>query len=254
MKDLSPCALRTLTLERNTLVGADFLVTGVTISGLGFFLADSVPIASFGFALAVIGALVLMIVPEPLPQDALKAMLKDAVRNVEIILEEAGLRNRAYFMQMEDGEVRAFVPVTGSEGTAAIKVAELGRAPTRFIVDHGAMRGLMLIPPGNEIVKLAKVEKGSDIEEALRSALVEYSDIARGVMAIAEDGGRVIKVQITKPQLSSDSPYFNDSLGTPVSCVAGSVAAVALGVPVRIREERYDPEFIRLTLEESGEA
>jgi len=38
------------------------------ISALGFFLADSVPIASFGFALAVIWVLVLLIVPEPVPR------------------------------------------------------------------------------------------------------------------------------------------------------------------------------------------
>jgi hypothetical protein len=241
-------------LERNTLVGVDFLVMGVIISGLGFFLADSIPIAAFGFALATIGALILMIVPEPVPQDALRALLKDAVRNVEMILEESGLRNRAYFMQMADGEVRAFVPVTGSEGSGDARLSEVGKAPTRFIVSQGGVQGLMLIPPGNEIAKLAKVEKGSDIEEALRTALVEYSDLARGVLAVTEDGGKVVKVQVTKPQLSSDSPYFNDSLGTPVSCVAGCVVAVALGAPVRIREERYDPGFIRLTLESTGEA
>jgi hypothetical protein len=235
-------------MERNILVGVDFLIMGFLVSALGFFLADSIPIASFGFALAIIGALILMIVPEPVPQDALKALLKDAVRNVEIILEESGLRNRAYFLQMEDGEVRAFVPLsTPASPTQPPSAAELGKAP-RFIVDHKGMRGLLIIPPGNEIVRLAKVEKGADLEEALRSTLVEYSDLARGVLAIEEEGGRVVKVQITKPQLSSDSPYFNDVLGTPVSCVAGCVAAAVKGAPVIISEERYDPGFIRLTL------
>jgi hypothetical protein len=236
-------------LERNTVVGADFLIMGFIISALGFFLADSIPIVSFGFALAIIGALVLMIVPEPVPQEALKALLKDAVRNVEIILEESGLRNRAYFVQMDDGEVRALVPLSVQDGErVAPDAAALDSAPRRFIVDHKGIRGLLLIPPGNEIVRLAKVERGADLEEALRSTLVEYSDLARGVMAIEEEGGRVAKVQITRPQLTSDSPYFNDALGTPVSCVAGCVAAVVKGSPVRISEERFDPAFIRLTL------
>lgn len=242
-------------MERNTLVGADFLIMGVTISALGFFLANSIPIASFGFALAIIGALILMIVPEPVPQDALKALLKDAVRNVEIILEESGLRNRAHFLQMEDGEIRAFVPLSSPASSAPpVSAIELDKVPRRLIVDHKGMRGLLIIPPGNEIVRLAKVEKGADLEEALHSTLVEYSDLARGVLAIEEDGGKVVKVQITKPQLSSDSPYFNDALGTPVSCVAGCVAAVVKGVPVKITEERYDPGFIRLTLDTSGGA
>jgi len=239
-------------LERNTLVGLDFLLMGLIISGLGFFLADDIPIASFGFALAVIGALILMIVPEAVPQDAMKSLLKDAVRNVEIILEEAGLRNAAYFTQIE-GEVRAFVPLTGPDGKPSTpRFAELESAPRRFVVNLKGMRGLLIIPPGNEIVRLAKVETGADLEEALRSALVEYSDLARGVLAVEENGGSTMKVQITKPQLGSDSPYFNDALGTPVSCLAACVASVVKGAPVRIVEERYDPGFIRLTLECSG--
>ena len=240
-------------MERNTLVGVDFLLMGFVISALGFFLADSIPIASFGFALAVIGALILLVVPEAVPQDALKALLKDAVRNVEIILEEAGLRNRAYFMQMEDGELRALVPLsTAGSNQSAPKPGDLDKEPRRFVVNQNGVRGLLLIPPGNEIVRLAKVEKGADLEEALRMTLVEFSDIARGVLAVEEDGGKVAKIQITKPQLGSDSPYFNDALGTPVSCVAACAAAVVKGVPVRVREERYDPGFIRLTLETIG--
>ena len=238
-------------LERNTLVGLDFLLMGFIISGLGFLLAESVPIASFGFALAVIGALILLVVPEAVPRDAFRALLRDSIRNVEIILEESGLRNRAYFMRMDDGEVRALVPLSGGAQRAS-NIAELERAPRRFIVNQDGIRGLLVVPPGNEIVRLADVQEGADLEEALRSTLVEYSDLARGVLAVEEDGGKVAKVQITKPQLSSDSPYFNDSLGTPVSCVACCVAAVVKGSPVRIREERYDPAFIRLTLEAVG--
>ncbi len=241
-------------MERNTVVGVDFLLMGSIISALGFFLADSVSIASFGFALLIIGALVLLLVPEPVPQDAFKALLKDSIRNVEIILEESALRNRAYFMQTDDGEIRALVPMTAVEGNlTAGDLKKLEGGPKRFIVDYKGVRGLLLVPPGNEIVKLAKVEKGADLEEALRSTLVEFSDLARGVLAIEEDGGRVAKLQITKPQLASESPYFNDSLGSPVSCVAACVATVVKGVPVRITEERYDHDFIRLTLGEVKE-
>ena len=237
-------------MERNTLVGVDFLLMGFVISGLGFFLADSIPIASFGLALAVIGALILLVVPESVPEDALRALLKDAVRNVEIILEEAGLRNRAYFMQMENGEVRALVPLSPpGSGNTPPSPAEVDRVPRRFIFNQNGVTGLLIVPPGNEIVRLAKVEKGADLEEALRQTLVEFSDLARGVLALEEEGGKLAKIQITKPQLKSDSPYFNDALGTPVSCVAACAAAVVKGAPVRISEERYDPEFIRLTLE-----
>lgn len=240
-------------MERNTLVGLDFFVMGAIISGLGFVLAQSVPIASFGFALLIIGALILTIVPEPVPQDAFRALLKDSIRNVEMILEESGLRNKAYFMKMQDGEVRAFVPLSRKEGEPEPDIGLVEKAPLRFVVDYKGLRGVLLIPPGNEIVKLARVEAGTDLEEALRSALVEYSDLAGGVLALEEDGGRVAKIQITRPALKSDSPYFNDSLGSPVSCVAACVAAVARGRPVRLAKEMFDPKLIRLTLEAVGE-
>jgi len=74
------------------------------------------------------------------------------------------------------------------------------------------------------------------------------------VLAVEEDGGKVAKIQITKPRLGSDSPYFNDALGTPVSCVAACTASVVKGASVRISDERYDPGFIRLTLEITGGA
>jgi hypothetical protein len=240
-------------MERNTLIGLEFLVMGFIISGLGFLLARTVTIASFGFALAIIGALILLVVPEPVPDDALRALLSDSIRNIEIILEEAGLRNKAYFMQMEDGEIRALIPLSvgvGSKALEGVALGEICRAPRRFIVSRGSVRGLLVIPPGNEIVRLSRVQRGGDLEEALRSTLVEYTDLARGVLAVEEDDGRVAKLQITKPQLNSDSPYFNDSLGSPVSCVASCVTAAVKGAPIRILEERYDPGFIRLTLEQ----
>ena len=241
-------------VDRNTVVGIDFLVVGFTLAGLGYIVAQSVPIAAFGFALAVIGALLLMIVPESVPQDAYRALLSDSIRNVEIILEESDLHERAYFMQLEDGEVRALIPLpalkaAGGESISSASLRELDKAPRRFIVDHRGLRGLMLIPPGAQIVKLAKVEKGGDLEESLRSVLVEFSDLAGSVRAVQEEGSKVVRVQITKPKLSSESPFFNKCLGSPVSCIAGCVATVAKGQPVRIVDEKYDPALVRLTLE-----
>jgi hypothetical protein len=242
-------------VERSTIVGIDFLVVGFIVSGLGYTLAQSVPIAAFGFALAVIGALLLLLVPEPVPQDAYRALLSDSIRNVEIILEESDLHERAYFMQLEDGEIRALIPLStlaaagGGGSLTSATLRELDKAPRRFVIDYHGLRGLMLIPPGAQIVKLAKVERGGDLEEALRSVLVEFSDLASSVLAVEEEGSKIARVQIAKPKLTSESPSFNNCLGSPVSCIAGCVAAVVKGEPVRIVDEKYDPALVRLTLE-----
>ena len=256
-------------MNRNTLVGTGLLLMGLILAGGSalailvrtFFASSSLAsrlapssdsVAAFGLALAIIGALVLVIVPgwQVAPQDAFKGLLRDSIRNVEAILEESGLRSRAYFMKMRDGDVRAFVPASLGKDQPALDVTQLYEGPLHFVVDYKGLRGMLLIPPGNEIVKLAKVEEGTDLEEALRSTLVDYADLAEGVFAVEEDGGKVTRIQITKPRLSLESPCFNDSFGSPVSCVAACVVAVAKGIPVRLVEEKSDPDFIHyLTLE-----
>jgi hypothetical protein len=242
-------------VDRKTIVGVDFLAVGFIVSGLGYGLAQSVPIAAFGFAVATIGALLLLLVPEAAPRDAYRALLSDSIRNVEIILEESGLRERAYFIQLEDGETRALIPLStveaASGGTSISSEAlrELDKAPRRFVIDYHGLRGLMLIPPGAEIVRLAKVEKGADLEESLRTVLVESSDLAGSVVAVEEEGSKVARVQIATPKVTSESPFFNNCLGSPISCIACCVAAVVKGQPVRIADEKYDPALVRLTLE-----
>jgi hypothetical protein len=242
-------------VDRNTVVGVDLLVVGFVVSGLGYTLAQSVPMAAFGFALAIIGALLLLLATEPAPQDAYEALLSDSIRNVEIILEESDLHERAYFVQLEDGETRALIPLSALEATvgggliSSAALHELDNAPRRFIVDYHGLKGLMLIPPGAQIVKLARVERGSDLEEALLAVLVEFSDLASSVVAVEEEGSKIVRVQITKPKLTSESPFFNNCLGSPVSCIACCVATVVKGQPVRIVDEKFDPALVRLTLE-----
>jgi hypothetical protein len=235
-------------VENHTVVGVDFLIFGGVIFALGYVLAQSAPMAAFGLTVAVIGTLILLIAPEPVLWDASRAMLSDAIRNVEMILEESGLRERAYFVQIGDGEVRALVPPSGTTLTSA-EISKLGKSPRRFVVDHKGTLGLMIIPPGNQIVNLAKVERGADLEESLTAALVDSSDLAGSVLAVEDEESMKIRVQISRPRIISESPYFNYCLGTLVSSVACSVAAVAKGQPVRIVDERFDPALIRLTLE-----
>ncbi len=173
-------------VDRNTIVGIDFLVIGLVVLGLGYIGVQSIPIAAFGFAVAIIGALLLLIVPEPIPQDTYKSILKDAIANIEIILEESQLRERAYFLKIDD-EVRAFVPISaGSESVQSSQglVQNLTKGPKRFITNYRGLAGLTLIPPGNELVKLSKVQKGDDVEESLRNVIVGFSDLATSVLSV----------------------------------------------------------------------
>ncbi|MHB8567863.1 MAG: hypothetical protein ACYC7D_12845 [Nitrososphaerales archaeon] len=235
-------------VDRNTIVGIDLLVIGGVVSALGYIGVQSIPVAGFGFAVAIMGALILLIVPEPIPQDAFRALLADSITNIEILLEESRLKERAYFLRTDDEKVRAFIPF--EKHSPAELLERLNKAPKRFVTNSGDLKGLMLIPPGNEIVRLAKIQKDDDVEESLRNALVGFSDLAASVLAIEE--GTEVKIQINNPKISSQSPFFNECLGSPVSCVACCVVASVKGEPVRIVDEKFDKALIRLTLEVAG--
>jgi hypothetical protein len=253
--------------DRNTIVAIDLLTVGAILAALGYVGAQSIPITALGFAVLIIGALILLIVPDSVPQDAYRALLRDSITNIEIVLEESGMRERAYFQMLNEGgvvqnEIRAFIPFplmkasTGdaeSVASGALSISEvlfqktLSTLPRRFIVSFGPSKALCLVPPGNEIVKAARIQEGDDLEESIRTALVGATDLARSVLVIEE--GDEIKVQISGPKLSSDSPFFNGCLGTPLSCIASCVAATVRNTPIRIIDEKIDRSLIRLTLQ-----
>ena len=248
-------------VDRNTIVGTDLFVVGITLAGLGYILAQSIPIAAIGVNLAILGALILLIVPEPIPQDAYKAILSDSISNIEIILEESHLEERAYFIPTKGKEhsadkVRAFIPATTKQREVLVRgsrlqmIESLSASPGRFVTDYGNQPvGLLLIPPGNEIAKLSKVKEGDDLEESLQSCIVAFSDLASSVMALEEKETSLVKINIKDPKLVFESPFFNKCLGSPLSCIASCVVALAKGKAVRLVDEKFEKNLLHATIE-----
>ncbi len=236
-------------------MGIDFLVIGIVLTALGYIISQSVSITAVGLDLAIIGALIILIVPEPVPRDAYKALLQDSISNIEMILEESMLKEKAYFIPTEDRKIRALIPLSSDTSTnsqsfsASLLIQNVSRAPERFISRYGGIDGLFLYPPGNEIVRLSKVDQDSDLEQAVRYSVVEVSDLASSVTLLEDKEAKFVKVQIAKPKLSSDSPFFNASLGSPVSCVVSCVGAAVKKLPVRMVDEKSDQGLTRLTLQ-----
>lgn len=247
-------------IGRNTIVGIDFLVLGFALAGLGYILALSISIAAIGVDVAILGALILLIVPEPIPQDAYRALLGDSISNIELILEESRLEERAYFIPTrEKHQIRAFVPATSKQRETLVSgsssklelIEAASKALSRFVSNYGNQLGLLLVPPGNEIVRLSKVQEGDDLEDSLRLTIVSFSDLASSVMAVEEQNGAnsIVKINITDPKISSEFPFFNRCLGSPLSCIASCVVAVAKGRPVRLIDETLEGNLIHTTLE-----
>jgi hypothetical protein len=240
-------------LERNTIVGVDFLIFAFIILSLGI-LAQNVPMASFAIAVAIIGAVTLLVVPEQIPQDAYKALLGDAIKNVEMLLVKSAIREKAIFFQNEDGNIRAFIPISESSqdnGPAGpLSSSSLqGVRDTANSVIFRDQKGFLLVPPGAQLVEFTKVEKGAELEDALYSVLVEFSDLASSVHAVDEEGSKSTIIQIGKPKVTWNAPYFTTCLGSPASCVAACVVAAVKGQPVKIVDETVIQSSLRLTLE-----
>ncbi len=236
------------------MIGIALLTVGIVVASLGYIGVQSVPIAVFGISVSIIGSLFLLLAPEVLQKDAYRSMLDDSVANVEILLEEARVRERAFFVPTHSNEVRAFVPIVPQGGLLVEAPSSIGSSLSslfegethELLNDVGGLRGFVLVPPGNEIVKLSKVARGDDPEEALRSALVSFSDLASSVLLVEEEGE--VKIQIGGAKLASSLPYFNEIFGSPVSCVAACVVCAVKDTPLRVIEERFDQRLVRLRL------
>jgi hypothetical protein len=248
-------------IERNTIVGIDFLIVGFVLAALGYVLAQSIPIAAIGIDVAILGALILLIVPESVPKDSYKALLEDSIANIEIILEESSLNEKAYFIRSNQKEIRAFIPAVidiertsrSHSSTSQLELVEsLSKSPPRFVTRYGNQVGLLLVPPGNEICRLSKVQEGDDLEDSLRSAIVSFSDLASSVMAVEskdEEGRSFVKINISNPRLFGEFPSFNKCLGSPLSCIASCVAVATKGKAVRLVDEKVEGDLIHTTLE-----
>ena len=239
-------------MERNTIVGIDFLIVGIAVFSLARVLDQSVSISALGFAISIIGALVLLVVPESIPKDAYKALLNDSIANIETILRESKIQARAYTVVGKDGKIRAFIPI--DPDSSNLKPVDYGnliqsmnRSADRLIVNYGGLHGLVLIHPGNELVRVAKVEERESIEVALRKVIITLSNLATSLSAIED--GKIIRVDVKNPRLSFDFPRFEMCLGLPLSSVIAGVVAKVKGMPVMILDEKLDRSLLRLSLE-----
>ena len=252
--------------DRNTVVGVDFVAAGAVIAALGYALARNIPIAALGFSLATVGAVILLTVPEPVPRDVLQMMLGDAVRNLDALLADAGLREKAYYLVAGE-DVKAFVPLNPEGGAAAgppspdgwgdaeklleharLIQSQLSSKQVNMVAELGGVKGLVFTPPVNQLVKLAKIAVGDDVEEAVRTVVVEQSGLGSSVL-VAEDPGRsLVRVQIKTPAVEAQAPSLERCLGSVAASAAACAVAKARGGPVVFWEELGDKALTRVTL------
>jgi len=221
--------------------GLAMVFFGVPFTAFSYWILSSVPLTALGLACVILGATIMLTPSSPVPKGAIRAMVEGSCVNVEALLEECNVTEKAFYLPPREGRVYVFVPLRSNPHLPG--AGEVMRAPIRVITDAGGCPGLLIFPPGSELMRLSGISSGSGLEDALRYVLVDFVEAVESVKAVGE-GGRVV-VDLVKPRLRTDFPRFRRVLGSLVTSIAGCVLASCLEVPVVFDEEQADGERVR---------
>jgi len=215
-------------IDRYLAFGLGCMIVGAPFAAFSWFILRDTALTALGLACAVLGATVALVPNSPVPKQTVRSMVEGSCVNVEALLEELDVKSKALYLPPRDGRVYVYAPLR--ENVSDEVLAWVVNAPTRVVTDVGGVRGVMLFPPGSEVVRLSLIGEESGIEEALSYVLVDTLEAVDGVKAVRA-GDRVV-VQILKPRMETGFPRFRKVLGSLPVSVAGCVLAAVLKQPV----------------------
>ena len=172
----------------------------------------------------ILGGVALLTPSSPVPLAAVRALMDGAYVNIEALLEEMDLRERAVYVP-RDGRVVCFVP-SGEEFS-------LGGGVRLVRGD-----GVFVFPPGSELIGLVDVSVEGGVEAGLVGVLVDFLEVCEGVRAVVS--GDDVVVSFVKPVVGGDYPRVRSCMGSLQVNVGGVVLAYVLGEGVRFVDERVD--------------
>ena len=228
--------------------GAVLMAFGVPFAVYSYLVLLDVTFTALGLASVVLGATALLIPSSPVPAGTVRAMVEGASVNVEALLEEYDASSKAYYLPPVDDRVYCFVPLSGDVGGWQLDMV-MG-APVRVITEVAGVRGLMVFPPGSEIVRLSLLGEESGLEDALSYVLVDYLEAVESVKAV-ESGDRVV-VQLNRYRVDTDFPRVKLCLGSIPVSTAGCVLAWVTEKPVLFVDEDGSGESTTATFRVMG--
>lgn len=220
-------------IDRYMGAGIILVIFGLVFSFYSYLVIYEVVYISISLACLIIGFTILMIPSDPVPLGTVRAMIEGATINVEALLEEFDVKLNAFYLPPRDGRVYCYIPLSGDfEKSYLSKVLS---APLRVVTEVGGVSGLIVFPPGSEIVRLSMFSGDIGVEDALNYVLVDFLEAADSVKMVQEGDG--IVVQIAKPRISTDFPRYNKSLGSLTTSIAGCIISYVIGQPIKYLSE-----------------
>jgi len=214
---------------------------GAPFTAFSYWVLSSVPLTALGLACIILGATVVLTPSSPIPKRAIRAMVEGSCVNVEALLEEFNTTGKAFYLPPKEGRVYVFVPLRSNPHL--LDAGKAMKAPVRVITRAGGRPGLLVFPPGSELIRLSGLSYGSGLEDALRHVLVDFVEAVESVKAVREDD-RVF-IDLEKPRVGTDFPRYRRVLGSLTTSIAGCVVASCLEMPVLFEEEQADEKRVR---------
>jgi hypothetical protein len=221
-------------LDKYQNAGIGFISFGVLFAAYSYMIFLSVPLTALGLSTIILGATLLLVPSNPTPAHQIRAMVEASLVNIEALLEEFDVMGEAVYLPMDE-RVSAFIPV--EEGMELS--IDIERISVRVLTESNGVPGVMVFPPGSELVRLALLPEDIQVEDALNTVLVDFAEMADSVKVVSEDDQ--VLVELVSPKVGSDYDRVNQSLGSLAVSVSGCVIADILGKPVYfLREESVD--------------
>ena len=230
-------------------LGIGFIAFGVPFAAYSYLVLFSIPLTALGLGTLILGLALLQIPSSPIPGHHIRAMVEASLVNIEALLEEYDARGKAVYLMVGE-RVNAFIPLR--EGPI-IDWLILEEIPNRVLTRIGDVEGLLVFPPGSELVRLALLPEEIGAEDALNSVLVDLVESVDIVKAVVE--GDQVVVELFKPKNDARYMRIDRCLGSLPVSIAGCVLAEAMGKSVLFQREEAEglkvSAFYRL-LGESG--
>ena len=259
-------------MNRLNTLGLGLIVVGAIVAPFCYLIIYSIPLTVLGMALAIIGIVMLLTPQHLIPHQVVKALITGSINNIEAILEEFNASHRAIYLSPREGRVYAYVPLNANPGLPTS--IEIEKAPRRLITYVNESPGLIIYPPGSEVVRLAGLSEPSDPESALYNiegnlsyVLLDFAELVSGIRVnilkpqfiepdkeSETEPKKVLKsarfqLQLKGVKFQSEAPRFTRVLGSLPLSLAACVAAATTQRPVKILNESRQKRKITALLE-----
>ena len=227
----------TIKYDQYRYLGIALIVFGYIFTIYSEWVLDNVTLTALGISVIILGSTLFFIPSNPIPSQQIRAMLEGSLINIEALLEEFDAQGKAVYLPPKDGRVNAFIPII--EKSSSLNPDKIA---TRLLTSSPNEPGLLVFPPGSEIVRLALLPEDIGLEDALNYVLVDILEAANNVKVVFEK--EEIALEIIEPRSMSDFQRVNHSLGSVTVSVAGSVLAQVIGKLIYFDREEINENKI----------